>query len=57
MSLFEPDRLCVLWSQISNAPESNSSAVSLMNLKLRREGKKDYMKVAESKVGIRLWDS
>lgn len=30
---------------ISNAPENDSSAVSSMHLKLRKECKEDYMKV------------
>lgn len=39
MSLFEPDRLmCAVEQDL----KCSSSAVSLMNLKLRREGKKDY---------------
>ena len=47
----------MLGSKISNAPENNSSAASFMHLELRREGKKDYMAVGESKAGIELQDS
>ena len=42
----------------SNAPENNSFIASFIHLgRLGREGKEDYMKVGESKVGIGLQDS
>ena len=44
-------------AKISDALENNSSEVSFMNLKVRREHKEDYyMEVGESKVGIGLQD-
>lgn len=47
----------MLGSKISNAPETESLAVSFTHLKLRREHEEDYMKVGESKVGIGLQGS
>lgn len=40
--------------QVLNAPENNSLQFLFINLELKREGKKDYMQVRESKVGIGL---
>lgn len=40
--------------QVSNAPENNSLQFLFINLELKREGKKDYMQVRESKVGFGL---
>lgn len=37
---------------ISNAPENNSSAVSFMRLKLKRECKEDDVEMGESKGGL-----
>ena len=41
----------MLESNISNAPENNTFAVSFMHLELGRECKEDYMEVEESKAG------
>ena len=41
-------------STSSNAPKNNNFAPAFMNLKLRREFKKDHIKVRESKAGIGL---
>ena len=41
----------------TNAPESNSSAVSFTHLNLRKEQKEDYMEVGESKAEIEIQDS
>lgn len=38
-------------SQMSDAPENESSAASLMHWKFRRERKEDDVKVGESQVG------
>ena len=53
-SIFEPN-----WGhcQETNSPEKDGFAVFLMHLELRREYKKDYVKVGESKTGIELQDS
>lgn len=44
-------------SNISSVLESDSCAVSLVHLELRREREEGYTKVAESKVEVVLQDS
>ena len=38
-------------SKMSNAPENDSFAVSFIHVELRRDCKRDYVKVGESNVG------
>lgn len=44
-------------SKNSNALENDSFAVPFIHLLLGREHKEDYMRVGESKIGIKLQDS
>lgn len=39
-------------SKLSNAPENDSFVVSFISLELRREYRKDYMKVGQSRQGL-----
>lgn len=48
--------MTLVGSEISNAGENDSGAVSFPHLKLRRKHK-DYVKTEESKVGTVLQDS